>query len=147
MIDPETTIMFQIRCASLKIDRYIKAQYPIFNHAPEHISKLQGMAAGYIAMNDDHEVFQRDLEHGMSISKSTASGLVQRMVKNGIIETSPSSQDARYKRLMLTQQARAKMQEVDNAASEVESSLKKDISDDDMKTFFKVLKQISKNAE
>ncbi|WP_164509333.1 MarR family winged helix-turn-helix transcriptional regulator [Companilactobacillus jidongensis] len=139
--------MFQIRGVSLKIDRYVKSQYPLFDHDAGHISKLQGMSAGYIAMNDGEEIFQRDLEHAMSISKSTASGLVKRMVKNGIIETSPSSRDARYKRLMLTQQAREKMQQVSAAATEAENSLRADISDEDMNKFFEVLNKISNNAE
>lgn len=147
MIDPGKTIMFQIRDVSLKIDRYVKANYAIFNEEHKHISKLQAMASGYLAMNDDKEIFQRDLEHAMSISKSTASGLVSRMVKNGIIETTPSSKDARYKRLILTKGAREAMTRIDTAAQKVEESLGKDISDEDMKTFFKVLKQISDNAE
>ncbi|WP_334329262.1 MarR family winged helix-turn-helix transcriptional regulator [Companilactobacillus sp. HBUAS59699] len=147
MIDPGKTIMFQIRDVSLKIDRYVKANYAIFNEDHKHISKLQAMASGYLAMNDDKEIFQRDLEHAMSISKSTASGLVSRMVKNGIIETTPSSKDARYKRLLLTKEAREAMTKIDAAAQKVEESLSKDISDEDMKTFFKVLKQISNNAE
>lgn len=147
MIDPGKTIMFQIRDVSLKIDRYVKANYAVFNEDHKHISKLQAMASGYLAMNDDKEIFQRDLEHAMSISKSTASGLVSRMVKNSIIETAPSSKDARYKRLLLTKEAREAMTKIDAAAQKVEESLSKDISDEDMKTFFKVLKQISDNAE
>ncbi|MFD1418106.1 MarR family winged helix-turn-helix transcriptional regulator [Companilactobacillus keshanensis] len=147
MINPKTTITFQIRDLSLKIDRYVKSNYPIFNHDDKHFSKLQGMAAGYLFLNDSKEIFQRDLEHAMSISKSTASGLVSRMVKNGIIETTPSGKDARYKRLILRQEAKDAMIEVDASAQEIEKSLSEGISKEDMKTFFKVIKMISDNAE
>lgn len=147
MIDPRETIIFQVRSLYLKLDRYVKNEYPIFHEGKGPVSKTQGMAIGFFYRNQDKEVFQKDLEEAMSISKSTASGLVSRMVKNGLVERTPSVHDARYKRIRLTKETMSEMNKIDSAADHLENSLKKDISSEDLKVFFKVLEKIYDNAE
>lgn len=148
------TIVYNVRDLSIHISHYIKSNDEkrvgddVFGrHTNERISRLQGMTAGFLYTHQDKQIIQKDLEQGMSISKSTASGLVQRMVKNGLIYTTPSTDDARVKCLNLTTYAKEAMSEINKQAEMTEEVLKKDISPEDLATFFKVIEQIRKNTQ
>ncbi|AUI71882.1 MarR family winged helix-turn-helix transcriptional regulator [Companilactobacillus alimentarius] len=154
MLNFKETIAYNVRDLSVHIFRYIHSNNekmdgnnPFDNGSRDRISRLQGMTAGFIHMNEDHQVIQKDLEKGLSISKSTASGLVQRMVKNGLVYTMPSPDDARVKCLYLTTYAKDVMNEITIQAEQTEKELQRGISDEDLATFFRVLKQIKKNAK
>lgn len=144
MIDPQTTILFRVRGLSLAIDKYAKHSSPLFQKQP--MSKLQGIAAGFLFQHRDQEVYQRDLEAALGVSKSTVSGLVKRMEKNGVIVTAPGA-DVRYKRILLTKESIRQMTVVDAAAQKMEADLKVGISEADLATFFSVLEKIKKNTE
>lgn len=154
MIDHKKMIAFSIRDVSLHIGRYIhhegqrEGKNPFEDKtATDRVSRLQGMAVGYIYSHNGQQVIQKDMEKGMYISKSTASGLVQRMVKNGLIYTTPAENDARVKCLNLTNYALDIMREMDKRAIRTEAQLRKGIDDEDLQVFFKVLKQIKENTK
>ena len=154
MLDTKNMIVFNVRDLSLHISHYIhndgkhRGENPFEDdHASKHVSRLQGMTVGYIHSQHGRQVIQKDLERVLVISKSTASGLVKRMVKNGLIYTTPADDDARVKCLNLTSHAEDIMQEIDKAASETEVKLRQGIAEDDLAIFFKVLNQIKKNTE
>lgn len=153
MLDPKTMIVFNVRDLSLHISHYIhkdqqKHTNPFADKgATDRISRLQGMAVGFLYSHNGQQVIQKDMEKGMFIGKSTASGLVKRMVKNGLVYTTPSADDARVKCLNLTNYALNVMQEIDREAAKTEKQLRQGISDEDMATFFKVMQQIKENAK
>jgi len=151
MLDFKKTILFNLRDTTIHISHYIHHNE---KHAMEHnpfdgdrVSRLQGMAVGFLYLHEGQQVIQKDLEKGMSISKSTVSGLVRRMIKNGLVYTSPSSDDARVKCLNLTNYAIDIIEDINRQASETEDVLKEGIDEEDLAIFFKVLKQIKQNAK
>ena len=79
----------------------------------DHFAKklgLTGMQISTINFIAAHEttqdIFQRDLEHEFNIRKATASSLVTTMVAKDLLIRVPATNDARYKRLLLTPNAR-----------------------------------------
>jgi len=154
MLDFKKTILFNLRDTTIHISHYIHnnektamEDNPFDGGLHDRVSRLQGMAVGFLVHNKSQQVIQKDLEKGMSISKSTASGLVKRMIKNGLIYRTPSSSDARVKCLNLTTYAVDIMQDISKQASETEDVLKTGIDEDDLAVFFKVLDQIRENAK
>lgn len=86
----------------------------------DHFAKqlgLTGMQISTINFIADHEntqdIFQRDLEHEFNIRKATASSLVTTMVTNDLLIRVPATNDARYKRLLLTPKARQLATEIE----------------------------------
>ncbi|MFC6180222.1 MarR family winged helix-turn-helix transcriptional regulator [Lactiplantibacillus daowaiensis] len=86
----------------------------------DHFAKqlgLTGMQISTINFIADHEttqdVFQRDLEQEFNIRKATASSLVTAMVTKGLLIRVAATNDARYKRLLLTPQARQLAKKID----------------------------------
>ncbi|MFC6260614.1 MarR family winged helix-turn-helix transcriptional regulator [Levilactobacillus fujinensis] len=71
---------------------------------------LTGMQISTINFIADHEttqdIFQRDLEHEFNMRKATASSLGTTMVTKELLIRVPATNDARYKRLLLTPKAR-----------------------------------------
>lgn len=154
MLDAKKTIVYNIRDLSLHIRHYIHhndahfIKHELEGDGPmDKVSRLQGMAIGFMYSHQNHQIIQKDLEKGMFISKSTASGLVNRMVKNGLIYTTPSADDARVKCLNLTNHALDIMHEIDEQAAKTEAVLRKGINEDELKVFFKVLDQIKENTK
>ncbi|WP_334331829.1 MULTISPECIES: MarR family winged helix-turn-helix transcriptional regulator [unclassified Companilactobacillus] len=154
MLNFKKTIVYNIRDLSIHISRYIHAHdeistgtNPFDDGKKSRISRLQGMSIGFLFMHQGEVVIQKDLEREMSITKSTASGLVHRMVKNGLVYTSPSPNDARVKCLNLTTHAQEMIKEINRQATETEKVLQANISPEDLETFFRVAEQIRKNAQ
>ena len=50
-------------------------------HGVEHLAGPQGFAVKYLSDNQDKEIFIKDIEKRLCISKSVASNLVKRMEK------------------------------------------------------------------
>ena len=107
----------------------------------EHLAGPQGFAVRYLFENQDKEIFIKDIEKKLSISKSVASNLVKRMEKNGFVELVTSDKDKRYKYVHLTDLGKKKAQDA------IHGQLLDGISKEDAETAFRVFHQIRKNLE
>ncbi|MCD7982096.1 MAG: MarR family transcriptional regulator [Clostridiales bacterium] len=79
---------------------------------------------GYIAQNEGTDVYQRDLENQFGITRSTASKVVNRMVKKGLIERQSVPEDARLKKLVLTERSREIHQRMEAEFRDMEDTLR-----------------------
>lgn len=101
----------------------------------------------YLYKNCENDIYQKDIEDAFSIRRSTATGVLQRMEKNGLIIRSSCSFDARLKTISLTDKSRALLKRIDESLDETETIVRKDISQSDLDIFFKVVKKMIKNME
>ena len=69
----------------------------------EDVTAMHGWILAYLYRERDREVFQRDIEHAFSITRSTVTNILQLMEKKGYIRRMSVPQDARLKRLILTE--------------------------------------------
>ena len=77
------------------------------------LTNIQRNILGYILMNSIHrDVFQKELEEEFHIRKSTVTGILQLMEKNGFIAREPVPSDARQKKIVPTPKAEAYRGEV-----------------------------------
>ena len=113
-------------------------------HGVEHLAGPQGFAVKY---NQDKEIFIKDIEKRLCISKSVASNLVKRMEKNGFVELVTSDKDKRYKYVHLTDLGKKKAQDVEHFREAIHEQLLEGISKEDAETAFRVFHQIRKNLE
>ena len=101
----------------------------------------------YLYKNRENDIYQKDIEDAFSIRRSRATGVLQRMEKNGLIIRSSCSFDARLKTISLTDKSRALLKRIDESLDETETIVRKDISQSDLDIFFKVVKKMIKNME
>lgn len=83
---------------SRKVNTYSRA------NGVEDVTPMHGWILGYLYRNREKEIFQRDIEREFSITRSTVTNILQLMERKGYICRESVPQDARLKRLILTDQ-------------------------------------------
>lgn len=111
----------------------------------EKMTGAHGWAVGFLYHNRDRDIFQRDFEKECNVRRSSATEMLKRMEKNGIITRESVDYDARLKKIVLTEKAVEIQEEIEKKLGEFETRLAEGIDDDELKTFFTVLSKIRKN--
>ena len=102
----------------------------------------------YLMMNSENDdIFQRDIEEEFDIRRSTATGILQLMEKNGMIIRLSVPYDGRLKKIVLTKKAINLKETISNHIENLETILIKDIPKENLEICFNVLKQMLKNLE
>lgn len=110
------------------------------------LTGMQGFILGYINRTE-HEVFQRDIERKFNIRRSTATGILNNLEKNGYIVRMTSPADARLKTLVPTEKAKLCRKLVEKDIERIEKLITKDISQEELEAFFKITDKIKHNLE
>ncbi len=113
----------------------------------EHIKGINGWAIHYFYENRDNDIFQRDFEEKFSIRGSTASRMLKTMEQKGFIERISVENDARLKKIVLTEKAINQHNLIINDITKREKRLRNGISETELETFFSVMKRLTANME
>ena len=113
----------------------------------DKMTGTHGWAIGYFYHNRDKDIFQKDFEQEFNIRRSTASNILSLMEKNGLIKRESVPYDARLKKITLTDKAVDIQHIVDKTFIELEKTLKKDITQEQLEVFYRVLDKINSNTE
>lgn len=113
----------------------------------DDVTGKNGWIIGFLAENQDREIFQKDIEQYFSIRRSTVSGIIQLMEKKGFIIRESVDYDARLKKLVLTDRAKELHANMMKDLEDNEIKLKHNISQEELATFFSVLEKIRSNIE
>ena len=111
----------------------------------EQATPMHGWIIGYLYRHRDTPVFQRDIEKAFSISRSSVTVTLQLMEKNGLIRRESVAQDARLKRIVLTQKARDLHRQIEADILAFESNLARGISEEEQEVFLRVAKKMQEN--
>ena len=106
---------------------------------------MHGYLLRYLYENQERDVFQRDIEKAFSISRSSVTVTLQLMEKNGLIRRESVAQDARLKRIVLTQKARDLHRQIEADILAIESNLAHGISEEEQEVFLRVAKKMQEN--
>ena len=72
----------------------------------DQVTVMNGWIVKYLVLNQDKDIFQKDIEKEFGITKSTVAGIIKLMEKKGFIERISVPRDARLKKLVLTDKGR-----------------------------------------
>ena len=95
----------------------------------------------YLFLNKDKEIYQKDIEKNFVVRRSTASGIIDTMEKNGMLQRIDSDLDLRSKRIILTDKYINKMDLLENLINKFQDELLSGVSDSELNTFFSVSNQ------
>lgn len=101
----------------------------------------------YISSMDKTPVFQRDIDKTFSLRRPTTTEILKLMERNGLIKKKSVEKDLRLKRVILTPKAKKLNDDFESFLDAMEVEMCDGISDDDMNTFFEVLKKMRENLE
>ena len=111
----------------------------------DEFTEMQGMVLGFLCRNRDQEIFQKTLEEGFSIRRSTASRLLKNMEAEGLIVRLPVSRDARLKRVMVTPKAEALNQQAAIRIQYVEAALTRGLTQAELDQFMATVEKLKHN--
>jgi DNA-binding MarR family transcriptional regulator len=140
----EKRIGLALRILSNQIGREIERQ--ISFRLPETVTGLQGHVIGFIRSKGG-EIFQRDIEAEYDIRRSTATGMLKLMEKNGLLTRQPVPYDARLKKIVLTDKALGIHDQIMSEINRIEKQLIDSLTEDELNSFFSILQKISKNVK
>ena len=99
--EPPQVIPAQMRRVNNLIFRKIN-QFHCENEV-EDVTPMHEWILSYLFWHRDEPIYQRDIEREFSITRSTVTNILQLMERKGYIERQSVPQDARLKRLVLTE--------------------------------------------
>ena len=132
----------RIRCTSTKIKRVMENLDSI--KRLDNISGTNGFIIVFIYKSKE-DVYQKDIEKEFGITRSTASNIISLMEKKNLIIREKVDDDARLKKLSLTEEAKNYARDVLNDLKLFEDKITKDIKEEDLDTFISVLEKIENN--
>lgn len=139
----ERDALYQIKLLQNDITR--KSFHPMEGCPNIPKGPVQFLILDFLIGNRSKPVYQKDLEEITNIRKSTLSGILDTMEKNGIIERIPSSKDARKKLIVLSEEAERHHQKMKRYFKRISKDIVKDISKENLTVFFEVIEIMRKN--
>lgn len=111
------------------------------------LTGMHGWIIGYLSEHSGEHIYQKDIEARFSMRRSTVSGVLQLMEKNGLLVRESVEDDKRLKRLTLTPKAAQLHQQILENIDQTEQLLRQDISDEEITAFLGTLNKIRANLE
>ena len=138
----EKKLMEKFDGLNRKMRRYFDSYF-----ANTPLTSIQGLTLHYIFVESEHRnVYPRDLEKFLEIKASSVNSLINNLERNGYLRRENISEDARYKRLVLTDKAYAVKEEIMQKVTAYMQSMFVGIAEEDLAVFERVILQMSKNT-
>lgn len=144
-MNPKECVGIEVRTLNNTIFRTLLAYEA--SRGVDEVTVMHGWIIGFIYENSSRDIFQKDIEAEFSIAKSTVTGILKLMEKKGYITRESVERDARLKKLVLTTKGRQLHEGTMKTLDKLENNVRKNIDDNDLEIFFKVVRQMKCNLE
>lgn len=144
-MDRKNDIGFLVRLLSNAIKRDVEKEKN--NLGIESVKGINGWVIDYFYENRNKDIYQRDFEERFSIRRSTASRMLKTMEQKGFIERISVESDARLKKIVITEKATENHKRIMESIKKREKRLRKGITEQELETFFSVMKKLTANME
>ncbi|MDV0441881.1 MarR family winged helix-turn-helix transcriptional regulator [Methanorbis furvi] len=141
-MDPQPPVIIEIKKLANQIKRQLHNS-DSFSKC-ENLTGVQGWIIGYLH-HQEKDIFQKDIEEQLEVRRSTASGILQLMEKNGLIIREPVPYDARLKKLILTEKAKDIHRRVAGEMNRIDSRLTRGLTSEELTLFCSVIARMQKN--
>ncbi len=110
---------------------------------------ITGTQAGIIMFiyhkSKNRDIFAKDIEEEFEIKGASVAGILQLMEKKELVTRLPVDNDARFKKLVLTEKAISLKNAMEHDFNEVEENMKNGISKDEINIFLLLIKKMLNN--
>ena len=109
------------------------------------LTSVQSRIIGFIYRESDKkDIFQKDIEEELDIRRSSVTSVLQLMERNGYIKRESFSEDARLKKIVLTEKAMEIQNNVCAFILKFEKSLSDELSENENRIFIELVERLSK---
>ena len=141
--DEENKVGFQLKTLDHKFRRRMEAE--MRNSGLECMSVMNGWILAYLACHDGEDVYQKDLEKAFHVGKSSMAGTLKVMEEKGVVVRQSVKNDARLKRVILTETGKEYMHKLDENRQKMEEIVCAELSEEELALFMKVVKKMQNN--
>lgn len=125
-----------------------KVDAAVIKAIDDNLTVAQAYTIDFIILEgEDKDIFQKDLEKGLDLKRCSISLMLNNMEKNGLIQRVPVAEDARLKKILLTDKSHKLYEKISTGINSVEDRLIKEITEDELKVFYNVLDKIRNNLD
>jgi DNA-binding MarR family transcriptional regulator len=111
------------------------------------ITGVQSRILGFVCgESKSKDIFQKDIEEELDIRRSSVTSVLQLMEKNGFIKRESSCDDARLKKIVITEKGIETNNKVFDIINEIEKSLNDELTEDERKMFINLIDRLSKKV-
>lgn len=129
------------------LDNTIRRYFEFSSHRSE-IQRATGnnkWIICYLAENEGKDIYQKDIENHFTIARSTASKVLNLMEQKGMIQRQPVAQDARLKKIVLTDEAKKIQGLMQEDSERMNRTLTKGFTDEELETLRSYLQRMRAN--
>lgn len=148
---PPKSIGFDIQHLAILIgrtfDKQVFTEKELKNQNSHNLTIMQSHIIGFIYGHKDYTISQKDLEKEFNRRRSTITGILKLMEKNGYITREYSKKDARTKMVTLTDEAILLHKEVTSKIDAFNENLEKGLTQEEIDMFHSIASKIKKNLE
>lgn len=110
------------------------------------VTGSNGWIIGYLRDHSGRDVYQKDLEAEFHVTRSTASKVLNLMEEKGFIRRESVPEDARLKKLVLTEKSIEMAEEMERNRDSVEAQISKGFSEEELEQFYSYIERIKHNV-
>ena len=142
--DPKEHVGLLLKFINGRVNTKINKNLAEFN-----LTGVQHEILCFIDRNEhERDVFQKDIEKCLKLTNPTVTGIVKRLEEKEMIVRCPSSNDARYKCLHVTEKGKEVIcKSFKFGANNIEKQLVKDMNDEEVKMLKDLLYRALMNME
>ena len=105
------------------------------------------MIIGFLMDNVERDIFQKDIEAHFDLKGATVTNMLKSLEKNGFIIRTPMENDARLKRITLTEKAYEREEKIRDNIRTIEGAMKKGFTDEEYRQLFSYIDRVIENME
>ena len=103
----------------------------------DELTMMHGWIIRYLYENREQDIFQKDIEQRFAVGRSTVTNLIQLMEKKGFVKRESVKQDARLKKVILTEKGIASQESFEDIVEHIEEELSEGISEEELHIFIR----------
>ena len=112
------------------------------------ITGVQSAMIGFIYEETrKKDVFAKDIEKAFDLRRASSAGIIQNMEKNGLIKREMVGNDARLKKIVLTEKALELRKKLDKSIKNTEKKMQEGLTKEEVEKYLELTKKMAKNLE
>lgn len=143
MVEMDNRVGFMIHKLDMGVKKVLEAKLQAAGY--DEVTLMHGWILKYLYDNRDRDVFQRDIEKQFSIGRSTVTTIIQLMEKRELIRRESVEQDARLKKVLLTEKGYKHHDLVEESIYGIHKQIMTNITDEEKRTFLDIVQRMDEN--
>ncbi len=117
----------------------------LFSNEANIISTTQFLIIRYLIKNKDKDIYQKDIEKKLNLTRATTSSVLGTMEKNGLIKRVSSKLDTRTKVIKIEDCAIKCFKDGEKKVRELEKCARENLSEEEITSFITILNKMKDN--